>query len=148
MDLVVVTYFAYLAITITLTAWVAQTLHKNGRVFLIDVFHGNESLADSVNHLLIVGFYLINFGYITLALKIGIEVASTRTAIEELSTKIGIVLLVLGAMHFGNLYIFNRLRQRALLPEAPPPVLPDSCTIVRESPLGTTVSMPYRTAQS
>ena len=148
MDFVVITYCAYLTLSIALTAWVAQTLHKNGRVFLVDVFHGNESLADSVNHLLIVGFYLINFGYISLALKIGIDVANTRAAIEELSTKIGVVLLVLGAMHFSNLYIFNRMRQRALLPDAPPPVLPDGCTIVRDNPMGTTVTMPYRVAQS
>ena len=45
MDFVVITYCAYLAISIALTAWVAQTLHKNGRVFLVDVFHGNEALA-------------------------------------------------------------------------------------------------------
>ncbi len=120
MDMVVITYLAYLVISIALTVWVAQTLHKNGRVFLVDVFHGNEALADSVNHLLIVGFYLINFGYISLALKIGIEVANTRAAIEELSSKIGIVLLVLGAMHFGNLYIFSRLRRRTILPGASP----------------------------
>lgn len=140
MDFVVITYFAYLALSIALTVWVAQTLHKNGRVFLVDVFHGNESLADSVNHLLIVGFYLINLGYISLALKIGIDVATTRTAIEELSSKIGIVLFVLGGMHFGNLLVFHRLRNRALLPDVPPPVLPDSCTVVREPQ----VAMPYR----
>jgi hypothetical protein len=136
MDLIVISYFVYLLISIALTVWVAHTLHKNGRVFLVDVFHGNEPLAESVNHLLMVGFYLINLGYITLALKIGIAVPDTRAAIEELSSKIGVVLLVLGVMHFGNLLIFNRLRQRALLPDAPPPVLPDGCTIVREPAYG------------
>jgi hypothetical protein len=140
MDFVVITYFAYLLISIGLTVWVAQTLHKNGRIFLVDVFHGNEGLADSVNHLLMVGFYLINLGYITLALKIGIDVATTRSAIEELSSKIGVVLLVLGVMHFGNLLIFNRLRQRAMLPDMAPPVLPDGCTVVREPQ----TAMPYR----
>ena len=68
-------YLIYLAISIALTIWVARTLHKNGRVFLVDVFHGNEPLADSVNHLLVVGFYLINFGYVSLALKLGYNVA-------------------------------------------------------------------------
>src|SRR2546421_9601342 len=92
-------YLIYLAISIALTVWVAQTLHKNGRIFLVDVFHGNEALADSVNHLLVVGFYLINFGYATLALKIGYEVESARDGIEALSWKVGLVLLVLGAMH-------------------------------------------------
>ena len=71
MNTIVVTYLAYLCLSVALTVWVAQTLHKNGRIFLVDVFHGNEALADSVNHLLVVGFYLINFGYVTLALKIG-----------------------------------------------------------------------------
>lgn len=62
MDEKVITYGAYIVISILLTVWVARTLHKNGRVFLIEVFGGDESLADSVNHLLVVGFYLINFG--------------------------------------------------------------------------------------
>ena len=78
MDILVTTYVIYLSISIALTIWVAQTLFKNGRVFLVDVFHGNESLADSVNHLLVVGFYLINFGYISLALKLGYDVNSAR----------------------------------------------------------------------
>src|SRR5881275_2721392 len=59
---IVWTYVIYIALSIPLTVWVAQTLHKNGRIFLIDSFHGNEQLAGSVNHLLVVGFYLINIG--------------------------------------------------------------------------------------
>src|SRR5215218_6174619 len=108
---VVVTYGLYLAISICLTIWVARTLFHNGRIFLVDVFHGNESLADSVNHLLVVGFYLINFGYVTLALKIGYDVETAREGIEALSWKVGLVLLVLGAMHFFNLIVFTRIRR-------------------------------------
>src|SRR6266545_1037985 len=88
------TYLAYLSISVALTVWVARTLHKNGRIFLVDSFHGNEPLADSVNHLLVVGFYLINIGYVALALKYGDKAADAQTAIELLSTKIGLVLLV------------------------------------------------------
>jgi hypothetical protein len=58
-------YLIYLTISIILTVWVARTLFKNGRVFLVDTFHGHEPLADSVNHLLVVGFYLINLGFVT-----------------------------------------------------------------------------------
>ena len=107
------TYLIYLAVSIALTIWVARTLHKNGRVFLVDVFHGNEALADSVNHLLVVGFYLINFGYVTLALKLGYVVTTAEQSIEALSVKVGMVLLVLGGMHFFNLFIFSRMRRRA-----------------------------------
>jgi hypothetical protein len=129
-DLLVVTYCLYLAISIALTVWVARTLFRNGRVFLVDVFHGDNSLADSVNHLLVVGFYLINLGYVTLALKMGYDVTSTRGSIEALSQKVGWVLLVLGGMHFFNLYVFSRIRRRSYLDIAPPPVEPDACIAV------------------
>jgi len=116
-----VTYTAYLAISVCLTVWVARTLHKNGRIFLVDSFLGNEALADSVNHLLVVGFYLINVGFVTLALKYNAAAASPQEAIETLSTKIGLVLLVLGGMHFFNLLVFSRMRKRALH-RVPPPI--------------------------
>lgn len=133
MDYLVITYIVYLLISIALTVWVGRTLHANGRIFLLDVFHGNDGLADSVNHLLVVGFYLVNFGYVSLALQLGYQVLDARGVIEALSTKIGVVLLVLGGMHFGNLYVFSRIRRRAVLPDAPPPILPDACTMVREA---------------
>ena len=128
-DFVVVTYGCYLAISIALTIWVARTLFRNGRVFLVDVFHGNAALADSVNHLLVVGFYLVNLGYVTMALKLGYDVTSTRGSIEALSAKVGWVLLVLGGMHFLNLNVFSAIRRRAVLALAPPPVEPDACVM-------------------
>jgi hypothetical protein len=122
MDYIIWTYAAYLTISIALTIWVARTLHKNGRIFLVDTFLGNEKLADSVNHLLVVGFYLINIGYVTLALKENARPASASSSLEMLSSKVGLVLLVLGTMHFFNLYVFSRMRRRAILRHAPPPV--------------------------
>jgi hypothetical protein len=133
MTIEIVTYLVYLAISIGLTVWVAKTLHKNGRIFLVDVFHGNEALADSVNHLLVVGFYLINLGYVSLALKLGYDIATPKEGIEALSVKIGMVLIVLGGMHFFNLFVFSRMRRRASLVNAPPPVAPDAYTTVQEA---------------
>jgi hypothetical protein len=117
---VIITYLAYLAISVALTIWVARTLHKNGRVFLVDSFLGNADLADSVNHLLVVGFYLVNIGFVTLALRYGEHAIDTESGLEILSSKVGLVLVVLGAMHFLNLYVFARLRRRALNRHVPP----------------------------
>jgi len=132
MSYTVGTYLLYLAISIVLTIWVARTLFANGRVFLVDVFHGNEKLADSVNHLLVVGFYLINLGYISLMLRLGYDVKDARYSIEALSVKLGAVLLVLGGMHFLNLFVFSRMRRHAALDSALPPVEPDACLPVRK----------------
>jgi hypothetical protein len=71
MDRTVITYVLYLALSIGLTIWVARTLSRSGRVFLADVFHGSEKLADAVNHLLVVGFYLVNLGFVALWLRGG-----------------------------------------------------------------------------
>jgi hypothetical protein len=128
MDIVTFSYVVYLIVSVGLTIWVARTLHRNGRVFLVEAFHGNKEVADSVNHLLVVGFYLINIGYVSLALKYGDKPTNTQEAFEFLSTKVGLVLLILGGMHFFNVFNFakirhkSRARDRAITTAAP--VLP------------------------
>lgn len=113
MNYSILTYGIYLPITILLTVWVAKTLFINGRVFLVDIFHGNTELADSVNKLLIVGFYLINVGYAVYTLRIIGDITSMQSVIERLSLKLGAIILILGGMHFFNLFVFFRLRNRA-----------------------------------
>ena len=125
MDLTVLTYVVYLVISIGLTVWVAMTLSKAGKVFLSTVFHGDEKLAEAVNHLLVVGFYLVNLGFVALWLKTSDSVANAQAVFTELSVKVGTVLLVLGALHLSNVYILNRMRRRALDDANPrPPVRP------------------------
>lgn len=121
-----VTYLVYLAVSTGLTIWVARTLSRGGRVFLVDVFRGSTELADSVNHMLVVGFYLINLGYVSLALKLGRRVEDATAAIEALSVKVGLVLLVLGGMHLFNLYVLSRIRKNRLADVAGPQVAADA----------------------
>ncbi|MEH6723624.1 MAG: hypothetical protein V7686_08905 [Qipengyuania sp.] len=96
-------YLAYLVISIGLTVWVARTLSKNGIVFLIDCFGHDEMLARSTNHLLVVGFCLVNLGWILLTLRFGNEPQNLAEVLKFLSSKIGLVVVVLGAMHFFNM---------------------------------------------
>ncbi|HEY8936690.1 MAG TPA: hypothetical protein VIM65_15785 [Cyclobacteriaceae bacterium] len=113
MNYTILTYSIYLPVTILLTVWVARTLFKNGRVFLVEIFHQDEVLADSVNKLLLVGFYLVNVGYAVYTLKIWGAIDGTQQVIETLSQKIGWIILILGGMHFFNLFILFNLRRKA-----------------------------------
>ncbi|WP_093475290.1 MULTISPECIES: hypothetical protein [unclassified Streptomyces] len=125
MDRTVIAYVIYLVVSVALTVWVARTLSRNGRVFLADVLRGNEKLADAVNHLLVVGFYLVNLGFVALYLGDDETIEDTRGIFEALSTKLGVVLLVLGVMHLGNVYVLNRIRRRGVMDrEQLPPVAP------------------------
>jgi hypothetical protein len=116
-------YAAYSALAIALTVFLARTLFRNGRVFLEEVFKDNPALADAVNRLLVVGFYLLNFGYASLMLRAD-GASSATQAVEVLSSKLGILLLSLGGMHFGNLLLFHKMRSRATAAHLPPPVVP------------------------
>lgn len=103
-----------------MTIWVARTLFTHGRAFLIDAFTGDEALADSINHLLVVGFYLVNLGIICLNLALDHPVTDPAGLIESLATKVGIVLLVLGGMHLMNLVGLQRIRRSRFEPEPRP----------------------------
>lgn len=117
------TYLFYLAFTIGLTVWVGHTLHKNGRPFILHAFEGNALLTDSINNLLLAGFYLINFGFVSLTLRTGAEITTLQQSIELLSVKIGQVLLVLGGMHFFNMRMLHKLGRRLKNPAPQPSVL-------------------------
>lgn len=121
---VVAQYLAYLVISLAVTFGVGRTLFKNGAAFLVDTFVGKEKLADAVNHLLLVGFYLINCGWVVLSLKSSDPAFNAQQVLENLAGKVGSVLVVLGIMHFLNLYVFNRMRRRAIADRQPPPVMP------------------------
>jgi len=107
----IVVYIVYVVVSVALTIWVARTLYKNGRVFLIEAFKGSEERADAVNHLLVVGFYLVNLGFVFLFLKSGSRPLDAVDGIEYCATKLGFVMLILGAMHFFNIAVFERMRK-------------------------------------
>ncbi len=116
---IAVTYAAYLLISTGLTITVAWALSRSGRVFLASVFGGDQNVADAVNRLLVVAFYLLSFGFITLTLRTSGEITGVRQGISVLSVKIGEELLVLGALHLVNMLFFTRLRRRRPGPYQP-----------------------------
>jgi hypothetical protein len=118
--LVVVTYVIYLLLGVALIMWVGRTLSRNGRVFLEDVFCGDRRMAEAVNHLLVAGFYLINFGFVVWYLRPSTNVHDARQVFDALSVKVGVVLLVLGGIHLGNLWLFTHLRRNRVRQETPP----------------------------
>lgn len=117
-------YLIYIATSIGLTVWLARTLFRNGEVFLDDVFADNPRMSAAVNRLLVVGFYLLNLGYALMTLKVYHRELTPITAVETLGEKLGGLLLALGIFHFVNMFILNRMRRRAQLRLAPPPVEP------------------------
>jgi hypothetical protein len=113
------------------TVWVGRTLFKSGAPFLSETFRGKEALAESVNRLLVVGFYLVNLGFVALGVESGRPVDNLHQMIESVGTRVGWALLALGGMHFFNLYVFHRIRRRASAGPELPPIAPTDLVPVR-----------------
>ena len=121
---IVTVYCVYAGASVGLHIWLARTLSKSGEVFLDDVFVDNPRMAPAVNRLLVVGFYLLNLGYAFVTLKAGADTLTPVQAMETLAAKLGALLISLGVIHFGNMYLFHRIRRRSQIRLAPPPVKP------------------------
>lgn len=111
-------YLIYLGIAVPLTLWMASTIRQYGRVFLIDVFHGDEKSADAVGRLLVLGFYLVNLGFVVLFLRTLGVVPDVQTMVEKLSVRIGVMLVVLGFLHLFNVWVVNAMRNRTIEEDA------------------------------
>lgn len=101
----------YLIVTVAMTVWVARILHASGKALLAEAFPGKDDLAASINKLLVVGFYLLNFGFVCLQLSDQSDIESAPGLVRAYSLNIGWVMLAVGGMHMLNVYIFNRFRK-------------------------------------
>jgi hypothetical protein len=116
---IVGTYLLYLLISTGLTIVVGTGLARSGRAFLLDVFNGNDTLARAVSRLLVLGFYLLSLGFVTLTMRSGGDIAGTRAGLQLLSVKIGEVMLALGVLPLITLAALARTRRRAQATAAP-----------------------------
>ena len=106
-----IAYSIYIFISILITIFVSRTLSRNGEIYLIDGFGGDEQLAKSVNHMLVVGFYLLNLGFVLLRLQASKKLESLDQLLLYTANNIGMVMFILGTMHFLNMFLIHRFRQ-------------------------------------
>lgn len=110
---IILAYCIYLPFSILLTFYVAKSLFKNGKVFMLDIFNGREEIAFATNKLFEVGFYLLNLGFALLILEVESALGNYQNMIEILSYKLGGFSIYLGLMLFLNLYLFFRGKRKA-----------------------------------
>ena len=116
-------YAVYVATSVVLTVALAITLFRNGRTFLRDVFEDRPEMADALNRLLVVGFFMLNAGYALLIFR-GDDQAAIRRPADFAMSRIGLLLVTLGLIHFVNMAVFWKIRHRAQLSQLPPPIPP------------------------
>ncbi|MGH3903968.1 MAG: hypothetical protein ACRDTE_07255 [Pseudonocardiaceae bacterium] len=107
-------YVTVVVLGMMLTVLVGVILYRNGTPFLAEVL-GDRDRATGINRLLLVLFLLVMLG--VLALISVIEIPWVEGAIQIVLTKLGVVLLVLGAAHGATMLVLSRIRIRRRLPK-------------------------------
>jgi hypothetical protein len=115
----------YVAATFALTVWLARTLFHNGSVFLLDVFGDKPELAEAVNRLLVVGFFMFSLGWGLFMFETSRSL-DAFAAVQLLIQRLAVLLLVLAAVHFGNVFVFWRIRTKREQRSMPAPVEPQA----------------------
>lgn len=130
-------YALYALASIVLTVGLANTLFRNGKVFLAQLFP-DDRVAKSINSLLVTGFFMLNLGYAFLMSRAE-ATATTFEATELLIQQLGVLLLSLGFIHFLNMGLLWKIRRSMtqaggvptrynakVSPPPPPPATPIS----------------------
>jgi NO-binding membrane sensor protein with MHYT domain len=107
-----ISYLIYLPTTFYITVIVGWILYKKGIVFLNDAFNSNIELASILNKFLLLGYYLLNLGYAAVSIHIFSEIYSFSQLIEELSKRIGLLMIGLAIMHYFNMYTFSHFNKQ------------------------------------
>ena len=107
----VTAYIVYLITAVIITVLVGRDLHKNGYYLILDLFE-NELFTKTLNNMLLTGYYLVNLGYVAIAITSFEDISNTQLLLTELATKIGTILLILGVLHFNNIIVLHLLSKR------------------------------------
>jgi hypothetical protein len=103
-------YTIYGMITYLITVRVGLIFHKNGHHY-IKAGMEDESVATSVNNLLLTCYYLTNLGYIAITIWFWEEIESSIILMESISDHIANIVLLLGSLHFVNMlaiYLYSK----------------------------------------
>ena len=116
-------YLGYLIVCVLVTLMVARTLKIHGPVFMSGKNEEKSPLVKAKTHLMVVGFYLVTLGLIGTALRFGGEAVDATSAIELLSSKIGLMVLAIGFMHFIMVGLFANARTEPATPNYRRPIV-------------------------
>ncbi len=109
-----ITYLLYIIIGVGVAIFVSRTLSKNSEIYLTDGFNGDKVLAKAVNSMLVIGFYLLNIGFVLMRLENNQQVMNFETLIIYLSDNIGFILIMFGGLHFLNMVLVYKFRESAM----------------------------------
>lgn len=108
----ILSYIIYGIITFYITVKVGWICYKNG-IHFIQLELQDEQIAQSVNKLLLVGYYLLNLGYALSMIYTWNTIHNQLELISALSYRTAYIILGLGCLHYFNIAMIALLRKKS-----------------------------------
>ena len=108
----ILAYVIYLAATLYIIYWLGKVFHRNGRVFILQLFNGDAEGTDTINNILLVAYYLFNIGYAFLRLKTWQPIRAPAQLISSLGYNLGLLILILAITHYFNILLIYILSKK------------------------------------
>lgn len=112
MEYNLISYCLYLPATFYITIVIGKDLNQQGAHFLLQTFSGNVELVQTVNKFLLIGYYLLNLGYAAVSVNFFSQIDTWLMLIDELTFRLGIILMGLGCIHYFNLFVLTKFTKQ------------------------------------
>lgn len=100
-------YFCYAALTFFIIFWVGYVFYRNGRLYILGLFEGDEQATDRTNRLLLTGYYLLNIGYALVSIRNWETITSAAGLISSVCNKTGFLVMMLASIHYINMAVLQ-----------------------------------------
>ncbi len=103
MNLNLIAYLVYGLIILPVIIFVGRSCHLNGKPFIMHFAKDQKSIGNSISHLLLIGYYLVNIGFTIYIVSKWKQLGSNQETLESICIHIGAILLILAVLHYLNI---------------------------------------------
>ena len=98
------TYILYILLSSSIVILVGNWCYKNGKIYILNYFSKDLNFGNGINKLLRTSYYLLNIGLAIWSLNSMRQINNYVQAILEISSRLSFILLLIGSLHFINIY--------------------------------------------
>lgn len=114
MNLNIIGYVIYLLITTFIIINVGKICYRNGNIYVAQLIPEHEDLCQKTNQVLLIGYYLLNFGYCAMTLISWNKIISYPQLVEVISIKTATIICIIAILHYFNIYIITKYIQKLI----------------------------------
>ena len=107
----IISYIVFLFITFYITIDVGRRCFNSGKVYL-EYLIKDQEMCLTINRILLGSYYLVNLGYIAINLSFWNKISNVEELFTTVSTRVGIIILILCVLHYCNIATFYLLRKK------------------------------------